>query len=574
MPETTYWTRGLNHRTSRRGLLRAGAIGGAGLAGLALVGCGDDDDPAGTPAATQPPSGATGTPPPSTTETPAPPAGGPRQGGTLGMPNGIPQENFNPVVNTGDANGLTAWHVYDRPLRASLDDPGYELYAAESVEVPDELTVVMVLQDGLVYQNRPPVNGRGVVTEDIALLHEYARDEERTIDKSFQTEFLDTMETPDDRTIIFNLKQPDGYLFTGTHLGWPHNNCIIPSELTLGDLDTMEPVGSGPYMLDDYQFGVRYEYVRSPTWREADEGKPYIDRRIRLPLTDSAALEAAFRGEQLHVWIPTADQATRLIDDLGDNLNVEEFIALNLFIWNMSSEREHFNDERVREAFYRNYDAEEMIELVANGWAVKATGKVAQGLEPYVLDESESEEFLRHDREAARQLLDAAGWDFDQTYVNTTLTSAVNNTAVEVFSEQLRQIGVNTTIDVRPASEWLPNVANTGDYDFTGGVGHPAYDAPGRAMRLHHTNTLSHHHATNIRDPQIDAMIEEAETTVDREANIELVKEIQRELLRKYAHLSYNFTLIQRELRWNYVQDWEFNKTNAVMYRTEAWMDV
>jgi ABC-type oligopeptide transport system substrate-binding subunit len=116
-------------------------------------------------------------------------------------------------------------------------------------------------------------------------------------------------------------------------------------------------------------------------------------------------------------------------------------------------------------------------------------------------------------------------------------------------------------------------VAATGDYDFSGGVGHPAYDAPGRAMRLHHSNTLSHHHATNIRNPEIDAMIEEAEVTVDREANIELVKEIQRELLRQYAHLSYNFTLRQRELRWNYVRDWEFNNTNAVMYRTEAWLD-
>ncbi len=570
MPESNYWTTGLSRRTSRRGLIRAGAIGGAGLAGLALVGCGDDDDPA-SPTPTQPPSGATGTATPSATDTPTPE--GPRQGGTLGMPNGIPQDNFNPVVNTGDANGLTAWHVYDRPIRSSLEAPGYELYAAESIEVPDELTVVMTLKEGLVYQDRPPVNGRGVRTEDIALLHEYARDEERTVDKSFQSEFLDTMDTPDDRTIIFNLKQPNGYLFTGTHLGWPHNNCIIPSELILGDLDTTEPIGSGPYMLDSYQFGVRYEYVRSPTWREADEGKPYIDRRIRLPLTDSAALEAAFRGEQTHVWIPTADQADRLISDLGDRINTTEFVALNLFTWNMSSEREVFNDERVREAFYRNYDADEMINLVANGWAVKATGKVAQGLEPYVLDESESAEYLRHDRDEARQLLDAAGWDFDQTYVNTTLTSPVNNTAVEVFSEQLRQIGIATNIDVRPASEWLPNMANTGDYDFSGGVSHPAYDAPGRAMRLHHSNTLSHHNATNIRDPQIDGMIEEAERTVDREANIELVKDIQRLLLERYAHLSYNFTLVQRELSWNYVQDWEFSPTNAVMYRTEAWLD-
>jgi peptide/nickel transport system substrate-binding protein len=576
LPEQNYWTSVIGRRASRRSVLRTGGVLGAGLTGAALIGCGDDDpEPAATPAA----PGAT---PAAPAATPAPTddGDGPQQGGTLGMFSGIPQDNFNPIVNTGDANSLTAWHVYDRPLIASLEDPGYRLQAAESVEVPDDLTVIIQLKEGMVYQDRAPVNGRPVLSEDIGIVHEYARDEERTIDATFQRVSLDYTETPDDRTIIFHLKQPNGYLFTGTQLGWPHNNCIIPRELVEGDLDNTEPVGSGPYMLDSYQFGVRYEFVRNPTWREADEGKPYIDRRVRIPLNDSAAIEAAFRGHQVHVFgggsggaAPTADMTERLLRDMGDQIEATEFTALNLFTWNMASSQDYFWDERVREAFYRNYDADQMIELVGNGFGVKVTGKVAQGLTPYVLDESESAEFLRHDRDEARALLDAAGFDFERVYVNSTLSSPTNNTAAEVFSEQLRQIGVQTTIDSRPASEWLPEVSRTGNYDFCGGVGHPAYDAPGRAMRLHHTNSETHHQAFNIRDPEIDAMIEEAERTVDREANIALVKDIQRDLLRKYAHLNYVYTAIQHELKWADVRDWEFSRTNAVMYRTEAWLD-
>ena len=228
------------------------------------------------------------------------------------MPNGIPQDNFNPVIQAGEANGLSAWHVYDRPISSRPEAPGYVLEAAEHVEVPNDLTVVFTLKEGLVYQDRPPVNGRGVLTEDIAIVHEYVRDEDRASDPNLQRHVIDHMETPDDRTIVFHLQQPDAYLFSaGSGFGKPHNNCIIPSELVLGDLDRMEPVGSGPYQLKDYQFQVIYEYERNPTYSRADEGMPYIDTRVRLPLTDATALEAAFRGEQIHVWIPPAWRCPR-----------------------------------------------------------------------------------------------------------------------------------------------------------------------------------------------------------------------------------------------------------------------
>ena len=44
MSKQNYWQRMRSGRMSRRGLLRASARAGVGAAGLALVGCGDDDD--------------------------------------------------------------------------------------------------------------------------------------------------------------------------------------------------------------------------------------------------------------------------------------------------------------------------------------------------------------------------------------------------------------------------------------------------------------------------------------------------------------------------------------------------
>src|SRR5690606_12606190 len=116
---------------------------------------------------------------------------------------------------------------------------------------------------------------------------------------SFQNNSMDSVEAPDDNTVIFNLQQPNAYLFSGAGLGHPATMCIVPSELVLGDFNTTPPVGSGPYRMKDYQFGVRYDYERSETYRDADKGLPYIQERTFLPMTDQAAIDAAFRSEQI-----------------------------------------------------------------------------------------------------------------------------------------------------------------------------------------------------------------------------------------------------------------------------------
>src|SRR5690606_33501590 len=209
-----------------------------------------------------------------------------------------------------------------------------------------------------------------------------------------------------------------------------------------------------------------------------------------------------------------------------------------LFTWNMSKARPVFDDIRVREAFYRAFDPDEYIELVAKGSAVRAPGKLSEALALYRVDPAEVEPFLRHDPEAARQLLDAAGFDLNATYTLTTIINPNNDIGIQVFAEQLRRVGVvNTQFEVTPAGEWLERISPTGEYDFVGTVQHPGWDSPGRHLRMNHTDSQQNHKWFGIRDPEIDALIEESESIIDREENIEAVHNIQMLLTERYAHL-------------------------------------
>ncbi len=572
MTASSYWERMSTRRASRRTVLRASAVAGAGLAGMALLGCGDDDD---SPAAPTQAPGATMTPT-------ASPEDDPRRGGTYSQSSPIPNaDNFNPVTNAWEGYELSGEQVYDRPISSRPDDRRYVLEAAESVEQPDDTTVIFRLKEGMVYQDRAPVSGRAVEAEDIVALHLYTLNEDLAHSRSFQTSLMDTIEAPDDRTVVFTLKRPSAYLWSPEQLDYPGANCIIPREL-LDDLNTAEPIGSGPFQITSYQFATRYEYERNPTYRRADEGIPFVDRRVRIPMADAAALEAAFRSEQNMVWQNTpVDPATRLIADMGDRIEVEDYASLAPYTINVSSKRPKYDDIRIREAFYRMFRPEPYIELVAVGRAEPAPGYVPISLPQYLIDWDDTlsngltvREAKRYDAEESRQLFDAAGWDFDQEIELTTIAGAVNETSLQVLEQELRQHGMQNISykGIAPLGEWLLAVSNTGDYDFCI-TGHPPQAVPAWTLRHHHTETGTPHDSFNISDPEIDAMIEAAESEIDAEAHYQLVKDVQYRLLELYAHKWYIYSSLAYELRWNYIRDWEFNPALQVMQRPEIWLD-
>jgi peptide/nickel transport system substrate-binding protein len=578
MDSQNYWS---TNRLSRRTALRGAGLAGVGLAGAALIGCGDDENggsptPGGT---TQPGTSPTAAP----TGTMAPPATGePRQGGTVGFNGSTFANNFNLITNWNEAVTGAGIHVYDRPITPRFDETGYVLEAAESVELPDDTTVVITLKEGLVYQDLPPVNGRAVLADDIVTMQDYARTEENAQDNSFHRNVIASEEATDDRTVVYRLHRPSAYLFSGTQLGDQKSQAIVPSELILGDFNNTPPVGSGPYQQGDFQLGVQYQYLRNPTYRLADQGMPYIDERTRYVIgTDNTALEAAFRSRQLTFWVyqpPPPEIVDRLESDLGDEIVVQEFASLGDYPQHISNARPYFDDIRVREAWYRWHNPDQFIDLASGGWGVVCPGLISAGLEPWQVDGAATEEYRRYDPEAARQLLDAAGFDFDQEYLLVAITSPHNATMQQIASQQMAEVGItNVRFGDAPFADWVAQWSGTGEYDF-GIVTYVGYDTPQTPLRLNHSVSNNLNTSWAVNDDNIDALIEESEQLVDRDANIEKVREIQMELFKLYAHKKEAYSPIERAVYWPELKNWHEGSSPALYpahghYHAGAWIE-
>jgi peptide/nickel transport system substrate-binding protein len=555
----SYWAKTLKEQrlTRRRTLALAG---GAGMAAL-IAACGSDSGGSDNGSAL-------------TNESTPKPVGTPQQGGHFGYWFSSVANN-NPVVNFYHGNRLDGIQVYDRLLTVRADKRRYNLEAAQKVEQPDDLTVIFKLKPGMVYQDIAPVSGRPVKASDVVASENYVRDLPNAENNSFQRLFLDSAEAPDDETVIFHMKQGDAYLYSLAHLGFGTGQMIIPPEL-YPNLDSGQPVGSGPYTLADYSFNTRYLYKRFDKYHE--KGLPYIDEREYVGVVDAVAQEAAFRSGQLTFWTPPNTLVDRLMGELDKNQfnnrsylsSMNQGINVNM---DPSKGKKPWHDVRVREAMYRLTRPEQFVDLVFSSKAVPTTAPTLhENLDEYLLKKDDVEKYLKYDVAAAKQLLSAAAYDTSQEHeIICSVTSSTNAGMAEVWQQQLAEGDFKVRVTNLPFAEWLPKRIATGNFELIVG-GQPGGDTPYRAIRNQDSDTLDQYNHVGLYDKDLDAMIEKSEHMTDHEAQVDLVKQIQMEAIKQYTMSYIVLTPQATDFLSSKLQDWEVNPVASPNYQAAAYM--
>ena len=151
------------------------------------------------------------------------------------------------------------------------------------------------------WQNLPPLNGRKLTSADVKWSFELYLDTDYASQMRSRVAAIDTIDTPDDTTVVLNLTEPaNNVLFD---LAWPTPKIQARELIDQGLIGSEEGlIGSGPFIFEEWQKGSVVKMTRSTNyWKDGSDGRglPYVDALSVLVIADPQTVSAALRTAKL-----------------------------------------------------------------------------------------------------------------------------------------------------------------------------------------------------------------------------------------------------------------------------------
>ena len=536
---SNFWTRLNRTRVPRRYIIRAGGVAGLGLAGTALVGCGDDDDVQPDPTATLAPGETpqpTATGEPTATQAPtATPTVDPdliKRGGTLRLRENSQAGRWDSVSATSTTQRQVG-PAYNGLIQFDPLSPGTELISdlAESSEVSDDgLTWVFSLRKGVKFHD-----GTSFTAEDVAQNMARQISPPTGIPSGLQPFYeplIAGVDVQDDSTVTFRLNFVNALFPILTAL-----TKIVPKGRAASAIESpADVIGTGPFAVSEHEPDVSLTYARFEDYFVPN--RPYLDKITMSYIRDEEAALTAFRGGNIDLLSDdgmTPEQAEALTGN--DGVTVRESPSTIWFGLSLNSAEAPLDDPRVRQAIMMAIDNNAVGKgrfgnlylqggiVVPGSWGLSDND--LQAIPGYGLDADQN-------KADARLLLADAGFEDGLTLKHISGTAGSLNGVSLIMQSQLAEVGIELDIDFIAGAEAV-KARRSGQYvSIVGGDSYPT-DDPLVAVGRSYIST-SPEPFPAFDSPAVDALYEKLLTTFEPEERRKLSNEVDTEILTTFKH--------------------------------------
>ena len=402
---------------------------------------------------------------------------------------------------------------------------------AEKWEQPEPETIIFTLHEGVKFQDRPPLNGRALTTDDVRNSYEAFR---KAPYQGPNYADVKSIEAVDNRRVKFSFNRPAAY-FLNNLLSQRH--VVVPPELLGTERSKTEAVGTGVMVLKSWKANQSWELERNPNHFKKDPRTgmqlPYLDGWQGTVYGDRNSLLAAWRSGQIdHISIQAGLQEAKSLG-IGTDPNAV-FQVTSPSTWGMNHvafklEKPPWNDVRVRRALSLAFNRKDMVEGLTDGlaaegsyaldWTYFKDAKTGEFQEwPWRLDQLG--QYQRHDPGQAKQLLEAAGFsarnplEFEAVGLSVAeARQAVQLAEVDQWKQALGDM-------VKPKFVGLETLAygriqRTREYNdvYFAWTAGPAYEPDGFLFaQMHSKSSFAYY---GINDPLIDRLTEAQRVEMD-----------------------------------------------------------
>jgi peptide/nickel transport system substrate-binding protein len=507
--------------------------------------------------------------------------GQPKRGGIL-RARGYDPPHFDHHLTLNFKTNTTLSFVHSTLVRHKLGpgvQPGtfiVEPHVAERWEALDDTTYVFYLRKGVKWHNKPPVNGRELVAEDVKFTFDRFLAEKGNSER-YLLESVDRVEVVDRYTVKFLLKEP--FVWLVNTLAYSRGMWIIAPEVVekYGDLKKSESViGTGPFLLERYEPNVKTVFKRNPDYFL--KGQPYVDGVEWLVLEDPSSGLAMYRTGQIdcgpwHQW-SVRQQDLESVKKSHPHLMYQDFLSNVVGRVYMRTDKPPFNDVRVRRAISHAINRQGIID------AVSIRGELSPAVSPGLAEWSlpidqlgEGAKYYQYNPQEARRLLAEAGFPNGfKTQLNVTGGYGPDFLdAAQLVQRYLKEAGIEAELRLQEYGAYMATT-NQGKYEgMAYGPFGPAWEPDNALYRQYAPGSPSN--TSHIDDPKLTAMLKEQRRTEDLEARKKIIFDIQRYAAEQQYYVYTNSVMMTGS--WQpYVKNYAPNLTFDYGGRVAAlWLD-
>jgi peptide/nickel transport system substrate-binding protein len=477
-------------------------------------------------------------------------------GGTVRIGTGGSPDSLNP------GNGLLAEAyvlyelVYDTPIAINQAGEFVPELATDWSVSDDGLTWTMTIRDDAVFHDGTPLTA-----EDVAFSIQLYKDTPDFPYLPSYASYFETIEATDATTVTLTTAEPLGAFEAQIVFMYVLPKHIWEDVEDPIDFQNLEMIGSGPFMLAEYE---RRQFSRLAANPDYFKGSPHIDEVIFQTIRNAdARVQALTNGEvdAISEFPPTAFAA--LDNAEGVTVHVADVAAggdIRDILFNMTSPEDCPTEEggectghpalqevEVRQALAMAMDKQNIIDVALLGLGSIGVGFVPPGLGDYFIG---TEASVPYDVAGANALLDQAGYtDTDgdgirdcksgQECPTGDLTFRFNyaddiDTApreAELISDMWEQIGVRIQIAALDSDTLTSVCCPTFDYDvILWGWG--SDPDPGFLLGVTTCQEIpTGYSETGYCDEAYDDLYAQQGTEQDRAARVAIVHEMQQQLV-------------------------------------------
>ena len=224
---------------------------------------------------------------------------------------------------------------------------------------------------------------------------------------------------------------------------------IVPAD----DMNFDAGIGTGPYILETYEPGVKSIVRKNPNYWKAD--RAHFDSVEMLAIRDVNARTTALQTGQIDA-MNSVDPTTANLLAAMPGVDLLQTQGKVHYCFSMMTTDPLFADARVRKAMKLSINRQDMVDKVLNGYGSIANDQpISTAYEYHNADIPQHE----YDPEQAKSLLKAAGAEGLATTLhasNTPFTGAVD--AAQLFSEHAAVAGINITVSREPEDGYWSNI--------------------------------------------------------------------------------------------------------------------